>query len=351
MSHLSQFRLSAPNMNPDLSTSSNPKKRRKNAQNSIQTAPSIQDLLPPPLSGYGDTIVASNPFDDCPSSINSVNIVRNPPNMGLPNNNMTMNMHMNMCRPMNNMNSPLNIGSPMMHSPNGMQNSHMMNNPMMMNSPRLNGPMPNHMGGHMNSPMLTSPNVNGPMGSPIHPMNSPINNMNPGMNGQMNNPLGPNGINGPGMNGPMSNMNPGMNGHMSNSMGMNSGSNGPMGPNNSVGNNGSMGPGGPLGPHPSHMNNNFMLNPMNTMYSKPMPVSAGKVYPADQPMVFNSQNPNAPPIYPCGVCHKEVHDNDQAILCESGCNFWFHRYVSICIYYFRLWFKQITFLFLLESLM
>lgn len=58
---------------------------------------------------------------------------------------------------------------------------------------------------------------------------------------------------------------------------------------------------------------------------KPMPVSAGKVYPADQPMVFNPQNPNAPPIYPCGICHKEVHDNDQAILCESGCNFWFHR--------------------------
>ncbi|KFM70678.1 Protein pygopus, partial [Stegodyphus mimosarum] len=50
-----------------------------------------------------------------------------------------------------------------------------------------------------------------------------------------------------------------------------------------------------------------------------------KVYPPDQPMVFNPQNPNAPPIYPCGICHKEVHDNDQAVLCESGCNFWFHR--------------------------
>jgi hypothetical protein len=61
------------------------------------------------------------------------------------------------------------------------------------------------------------------------------------------------------------------------------------------------------------------------MGPKPMPVSAGKVYPPDQPMVFNPQNPNAPPIYPCGTCHKEVHDNDQAILCESGCNFWFHR--------------------------
>lgn len=53
-----------------------------------------------------------------------------------------------------------------------------------------------------------------------------------------------------------------------------------------------------------------------------------QIYPPDQPMVFNPQNPNAPPIYPCGVCHKEVHDNDQAILCESGCNFWFHRYTK-----------------------
>ncbi|KAK7011284.1 protein pygopus [Biomphalaria glabrata] len=51
----------------------------------------------------------------------------------------------------------------------------------------------------------------------------------------------------------------------------------------------------------------------------------GKVYPPNQPMVFNPSNPSAPPIYPCGVCHKEVHENDQAVLCESGCNFWFHR--------------------------
>ncbi|GFO20152.1 protein pygopus [Plakobranchus ocellatus] len=50
-----------------------------------------------------------------------------------------------------------------------------------------------------------------------------------------------------------------------------------------------------------------------------------KVYPPNQPMVFNPSNPSAPPIYPCGVCHKEVHENDQAVLCESGCNFWFHR--------------------------
>ena len=45
-------------------------------------------------------------------------------------------------------------------------------------------------------------------------------------------------------------------------------------------------------------------------------------------MVLNPQNPNAPPIYPCGNCRHEVHEHDQAILCESGCNFWFHRVCS-----------------------
>ena len=98
---------------------------------------------------------------------------------------------------------------------------------------------------------------------------------------------------------------------------------------------------------------------MNMMPGPPGPLGSGKIYPPNQPMVFNPSNPNAPPIYPCGGCHKEVkplyhcvrenirycmgssftylpfddvltlllqvHDNDQAILCESGCNFWFHR--------------------------
>jgi collagen type III alpha len=114
----------------------------------------------------------------------------------------------------------------------------------------------------------------------------------------------------------------------------------PVNNSNNMGNLGPMGGvGGPMMPN----NNNPMgqmgggggglPNAMGSgqgMYAgpKPMPVSAGKVYPADTPMVFNPQNPNAPPIYPCGVCHKEVHDNDQGLLCESGCNFWFHRYVQ-----------------------
>lgn len=81
-------------------------------------------------------------------------------------------------------------------------------------------------------------------------------------------------------------------------------------------------PGGP-GPGPGHQMNHRMPQP--GQMSSMGPQSNGKVYPSSASMVFNPSNPNAPPIYPCGICHKEVHDNDQAILCESGCNFWYHR--------------------------
>ena len=45
---------------------------------------------------------------------------------------------------------------------------------------------------------------------------------------------------------------------------------------------------------------------MNMMPGPPGPLGSGKIYPPNQPMVFNPSNPNAPPIYPCGGCHKEV---------------------------------------------
>jgi hypothetical protein len=97
---MSPFRLNVQNIASELSTSSsNPKKRRKNVQTPIQISPNVQDLLPPPLSGYGDTIVASNPFDDCPNTVNSIS-VRNNASMGMgPNMSMGVN-NMNMCRPM-----------------------------------------------------------------------------------------------------------------------------------------------------------------------------------------------------------------------------------------------------------
>lgn len=82
---------------------------------------------------------------------------------------------------------------------------------------------------------------------------------------------------------------------------------------------------GPGGMHPPN-------HQLNRMYGgpgpgpKPMSMGAGKIYPPNQPMVFNPQNPSAPPIYTCGSCHKEINDNEEeALFCESGCNFFFHR--------------------------
>lgn len=164
----------------------NPKKKRRvNSQHTMQQAPQPnmmpqppQSLLPPPLVGYGDTIVASNPFDDTPQQLPPVYPQHPPPQMEP--------------SPMRNMNQ-------------------------------------------------------------VPPMN---------------------GIN------PLMSRNP---------------------------------------------NETNALDQMNPRASNISLLSQTQVYPPNQPMVFNPQNPNAPPIYPCGICHKEVHDNDQAILCESGCNFWFHR--------------------------
>lgn len=76
---MSPFRLNVSNLGDISSAPSNPKKRRKNAQQPIQPPPNVQDLFPPPLTGYGDTIVATNPFDDCPSNININPMSRNPP--------------------------------------------------------------------------------------------------------------------------------------------------------------------------------------------------------------------------------------------------------------------------------
>lgn len=304
MSHMTPYnRMSHPNIGPssggpdlppgpqtgNTGGAPNPKKRRKNANANNQPPAAMQDLLPPPLSGFGDTIVASNPFDDCPPSM-SVN-TRSPNNpMG-----MQMSMGQIICRPM----------GPVGHNlPPG--------NPGMVGQP-MGGPMgPGVMGPHGPHPMPMPP---GPMNGGMPPQGMMPRGTGMHVHGGMG-PMGPMGGHPHGgMGGPPGNApSPNLHGHMMN-MGPN-GMNQPMG--------------GPVGPpmqgqyHCQH-NNNFMMNPMSNMYPKPMPVSAGKIYPADQPMVFNAQNPNAPPIYPCGVCHKEVHDNDQAILCESGCNFWFHR--------------------------
>lgn len=184
MANMSPFRLNVPSLGPDIiGPPSNPKKRRKNNQAPpIQTPPNVQDLLPPTPSGYGDTIVASNPFDDCPSTVN-MNMGRGPPMgpmggpMGMPNGMSCVGMS-GMGRPMGpGMKRELNwnqkslihsgvlgmgpMGSPMMHSPNAM------GNPMMQGGPRMGGHMGPVSGPH-GPHMMSSPNGPGP-GGPMHP--------------------------------------------------------------------------------------------------------------------------------------------------------------------------------------
>ncbi|XP_065219537.1 protein pygopus-like isoform X2 [Planococcus citri] len=77
-----------------------------------------------------------------------------------------------------------------------------------------------------------------------------------------------------------------------------------------------------------NMNRTIMSNAMNHSMNYPTNRPVNIVYPSNKSKVYNPQNPNAPPIYACGHCHKEVNDNDQAVLCESGCNFWYHRTCS-----------------------
>lgn len=38
-----------------------------------------------------------------------------------------------------------------------------------------------------------------------------------------------------------------------------------------------------------------------------------------------SDDESGPILYPCGICTKEVSDADDAILCEAGCEYWYHR--------------------------
>ena len=87
---------------------------------------------------------------------------------------------------------------------------------------------------------------------------------------------------------------------------------------------------GPRMMMPQHMHHQQQQQQQFSMYNQGPPMQQNSiVYPANKPLIFNTQNPNAPPIHPCGVCHREVQgDSEEALLCESGCNFWFHR---ICI--------------------
>lgn len=163
------------------SAPTNPKKRRKTnanaANNAIQPTPppTPADLLPPPLSGYGDTIIASNPFDDTPPQSSSMSSM----------NHMHMNHHPHMPYSSHHMGGPPMRGmSPMMmggpHLGPGMNpmNPHMNNrggmSPMAqmgglspMGGPNSMSPMSGVMGRSMSGSPLSGPQMVPPLGSPM----------------------------------------------------------------------------------------------------------------------------------------------------------------------------------------
>ena len=78
--------------------------------------------------------------------------------------------------------------------------------------------------------------------------------------------------------------------------------------------------------HPNMMiNNQQNLGPQGFM--GPPQIQSGKIYStANQHLILNNQ-PNS--ILLCGACNREVQNEiEETIMCESGCNTWFHR---ICI--------------------
>jgi hypothetical protein len=219
-----------------------------------------------------------------------------------------------------------------MHSPlGGTSITNRMNGSMSVNPSHPSQQSPHHQMGGMNMPpnppmqlgsgsnmMSNNSNSNGNNNTPVS-----MNNNSPNNSVGINSSAAAGGGGGPNMNSISGSNNNGPN-QSSNSSNMNQNQ---IGHHHHPGINSPLSMMSPMGMNQINSNSAQNASQIGGMYGgpKPMPVSAGKIYPADTPMVFNPQNPNAPPIYPCGVCHKEVHDNDQGLLCESGCNFWFHR--------------------------
>jgi len=80
----------------------------------------------------------------------------------------------------------------------------------------------------------------------------------------------------------------------------------------------------PPPPNQMQMQNNMNQMPLNGSHPQMMN-TFGKQYPVGQAIVQNPNNSHAPPIYPCGICRREVHESEPGIMCEAGCSFWYHK--------------------------
>ncbi|XP_043279272.1 uncharacterized protein [Venturia canescens] len=342
---------------PAPTAAANPRKKRrvnakvsKAASQKLPKMALMQTLDPPMLSGYGDTIVLSNPFDDAPSKTCKTM----PFNVG--GSHTAQQMHANCMNgpparrtgpagPMTNglgPRVPLNVGyRPAVHPVNNCAYRPINQSPN--NLTGANNILRNLPSGTMaiKEQMRANENVQFPTISANDiAMNVPMNNVNVDtqsnqrqqlnaqcalLNNQNNqqtqyfnhqfssNHFGNEVVNVEQL------INVNMNITQPNQMGSLPGKKSPEFGQNKTD---KMGHGNVrLGKHKAQQ-----TNLQRTIHTAPKQhVKCGKTYPGDQPVILNYQNPHAPPIYPCGICHKEVSDNDQGIICESGCNFWFHR--------------------------
>ena len=242
---------------------------------------------------------------------------QNPMMMPQPGPNQMMNMYPNQPVPNQHQMMPNHPGmmSPNQHNAPGIQSP--LPQQQMMNQYPQPGISPN-LGPHMMQQMIPN-NVGGGM--------SPSNNGNNGMmsphHQMMNQPGGPLAQGSPMMHhgGP-----PPPQGNRINMLPPHPGMMAQHGPGNMQNSHpGIMSPHGGGG-MPPQMIMNHQQGQQGMMMAPPMqPNMNAKPYP-NPSMIFNQQNPNAPPTYLCGACHREVQgDSDDAIVCESGCNYWFHR--------------------------
>jgi len=74
------------------------------------------------------------------------------------------------------------------------------------------------------------------------------------------------------------------------------------------------------------------LAQQSNMVQQPIdvPVGAlGRLFPGGQSVIVQNSisptHPYIPPVFPCGLCRREILDNVQAVQCYLGCKFWFHR--------------------------
>jgi len=55
----------------------------------------------------------------------------------------------------------------------------------------------------------------------------------------------------------------------------------------------------------------------------------GRLFPGDQAVIVQNStsptHPYIPPVFPCGLCRREILDNVHGVHCYLGCKFWFHR--------------------------